>query len=369
MWLQHQLKRSTSHVRHVLAATSKRRKARPVSAHNRAIPAHRTDPSADLALAIDVGGTKIAVGLLDHTGYSLAEKTVPTATAATHPDETWAPLAQLIEDLLLLAGDRLVGVGIGSAGPIDVPANTVSPINIPGWLRFPLVERVARIVVETTGHTGLPVRLGSDGVCAAAGEHWRGAAQGVDDVITIVVSTGVGGGLIQGGRLLAGRTGNAGHIGHLVVDLHGDSCPCGGVGCVESIASGTAIVAWARRQGWRTEDVATTAHQLAQDAKHDHPIAVEAFRRAGQALAAGIASAAAIADLSCAVIGGGVANSPNVLFPPIQHALNTYAQLTFLRDLQIRPAQLGAKAGLVGAAALILQPDRYCVPGVIQSVT
>src|SRR5262249_21315893 len=149
---------------------------------------------------------------------------------------------------------------------------------------------------------GVPVYLAGDGMCAAAGEHWRGAAQKIDDVIVLVVSTGVGGGLIQGGRLFSGRSGNAGHIGHTVVDLEGDPCPCGGRGCVEAIASGPSMVAWAASHGW----TGSSAVDLAASARAGDSIALQAFERAGHAVAAGIVSAAAIADLSAAVVGGGV---------------------------------------------------------------
>ncbi len=121
----------------------------------------------------------------------------------------------------------------------------MSPVNVPGWRDYPLVAGVR----DATG--GLPVELIGDGVAITAAEHWQGAARGHDNALCMVVSTGVGGGLVLGGRLHPGPTGNAGHIGHISVDLDGDPCPCGARGCVERIASGPNIARRALDNGWR----------------------------------------------------------------------------------------------------------------------
>ncbi|MEV6971809.1 ROK family protein, partial [Hamadaea sp. NPDC051192] len=303
---------------------------------------------AALALAVDIGGTKMAASLVSADGTVLGARSVPTLPGDA--ETVFAPLAGLIRETLAEASGRpVVGIGIGTAGPLDLVEATVSPVNILGWRGFPLAPRVAELA------PGIPVRMAGDGMCAAVGEHWRGAARSVDDVIVLVVSTGVGGGLIQHGRLISGRTGNAGHIGHTVVDLDGDPCPCGGRGCVEGIASGPSMVAWARRQGWAGE----SAVDLAAAARDGDKVATQAFERAGRAVAAGIVSAAAIADLSLAVVGGGVSRAADVLLPPLRQAIADHAKLGFLRDLAVAPAELGNAAGLVGAAALAFEPERY----------
>lgn len=157
---------------------------------------------------------------------------------------------------------RARAVGIGSAGPVDASAGTVSPVNVPGWRGFPLVDRVA----AATG--GLPVTLVGDGVAMTAAEHWLGAARGYDNALCMVVSTGVGGGLVLGGKLHPGPSGNAGHIGHISVDLDGDPCPCGARGCVERIASGPNIARRALENGWRPgADGDTTAAAVAAAAR------------------------------------------------------------------------------------------------------
>jgi glucokinase len=313
---------------------------------------------ADLALAVDVGGTKLAAALVAPDG-TVSERRVRPTAVSSDAEAVWRPLADLVAQVRASAGSaRIVGVGVGSAGPIHLPDGTVSPVNIPAWRRFPLLECLAELV------PGVPVRLAGDGSCAAAGEHWRGAGRGVDDLLGIVVSTGVGGGLVQAGRLVGGPTGNAGHLGHTVVDVDGEPCSCGGRGCVEAMSSGPSMVAWALRAGWQPPVPAPTAVELAVAARAGDPYAGEAFRRAGRALAAGIVSTAAICDLSRVVIGGGVAAAHDLLFPPLRAAITAHARLAFLRNLTVATASLGTAAGLVGAAALVLAPEAYAGRGV-----
>lgn len=305
-------------------------------------------------IAIDIGATKIAGALIYPDGRLTEHRIRPTRAAGPDgEDRVWPELAALVDELRGLAAGPVLGVGVGSAGPLDLVHGTVSPVNIPSWRRFPLTDKL-------TAHIGgSPVQLAGDGICAAIGEHWLGAAQGVADVIVIVVSTGVGGGIIQRGRLHAGRTGNAGHIGHMVVDLDGDDCPCGGRGCVEAMSSGPLMVAWARRHGWGTDLDLPTAADLAESARAGDKVAVAAFERAGRALAAGITSTAASHDLRHAVIGGGVSRAADMLLPPLRRAITEYAKLDFVRDLEVGTAALGSEAGLYGAAALVLFPERY----------
>ncbi len=298
---------------------------------------------SDLSLAIDIGGTKIAVGLVDADGTLVASEQRPTPRA-DDPEAAWAVVEALIAHSTL---DRSVrGVGIASAGPIDLSAGTVSPINVPAWRGFPLRDRVA------TALPGLPVRLAGDGLCMALGEHWRGAGQGASFLLGMVVSTGVGGGLVLDGAPYDGRTGNAGHVGHVVVDVDGPVCPCGGRGCVEAIASGPRMVAWARENGWDAP-ADSDAKDLGAAAEVGDAVALRAFERGGTAVAAMIASVGAVCDLDLVVIGGGVAKAGPLLFDPVRTALSGFAKLSFLDDIGVVPAQLGGDAGLVGAAALL----------------
>jgi len=192
-------------------------------------------------------------------------------------------------------------------------------------------------------------------VAITAAEHWQGAARGHDNALCMVVSTGVGGGLVLNGRLHPGPTGNAGHIGHISVDLDGDPCPCGARGCVERIASGPNIARRALDNGWLPgPDGDTTAAAVAAAARAGDPAAVASFDRAAQALAAGIAATATLVEIGIVVIGGGVGKAGDVLFGPLRRHLADYATLSFVQGLTIVPAQMGTDAGLVGAAAAAL---------------
>ena len=283
-------------------------------------------------LALDIGGTKIAGGIVDPDGRLVRHTSRPTA-----PD----PLAALRDVIAELDARDVTAVGVGCAGPIDTVAGTVSPINIPAWHEFPLVEQVREL-------TGAPVALAGDAVCVALAEHWIGAGQGSDAMLGMVVSTGIGGGLVLDGRPFGGRTGNAGHVGHIVVEPDGEPCTCGGRGCVETVASGPNLVRWARTQGWTGDD----AKALAADANAGDPVAVEAFRRSGQAVGLAIVATAAACDLDLAVVGGGVAQTGDLLFGPVRATVARHGRLSYLRNLRVEPAKLGTTAGLYGAARL-----------------
>ena len=329
--------------------------------------------SQQLYAAIDVGGTKIAAALVDAGGTLLTRTELPTPPRGS-AEEVMATVAKLVDTLAEDARwAEVTGVGIGSAGPVDPVLGTVSPVNIPGWRDFPIVDRVR----ELQPVSGAEVVLTGDGSAMAAGEHWRGAARGYDDALGVVVSTGVGAGLILDGALRTGPSGNAGHLGHITVDMEGEDCPCGSRGCVEIFASGTSIARWAVQNGWRPhsdnvvgprprEFAATaattsvlnhvTAADIAASARQGDEIALAAFDRAGRALAAGIAATAMLVDIRAAVIGGGVAKSGEVLFDPLRRHLTRYASFPFTRDIAILPATLGSDAGLIGAAAALAKP-------------
>ncbi|BBX48128.1 ROK family protein [Mycobacterium cookii] len=297
-----------------------------------------------LTLALDIGGTKIAAGLVDPAGALVHKTTCPTPKT-DDAEHVWIALRQTIADAVEAAEGAISAVGIGCAGPIDSTAGTVSPINIPAWQEFPLRDRVAGVVL------GARVVLAGDAVCMAVGEHWRGAGRRVGFMLGMVVSTGVGGGLVLDGVPYHGRTGNAGHVGHVVVEPHGQLCHCGSHGCVETVAAGPWMTRWALDNGWAGPPDADAA-VLAEAAAAGDPVAVRAFHRGATALAAMIASVGAVCDLNCVVIGGGVAKSGRTLFDPLNAALADYTGLSFIRDLRVVPAALGGDAGLIGAAAL-----------------
>ncbi len=305
-------------------------------------------------LAVDVGGTKLAAGVVDPDGRVVSYDRVATP-ADVDAEGLWRTLEALLGKLTAGVG-ALAGVGVGCGGPMTWPAAEVSPINIPAWRGFPLRERLR------AAYPGLPVRVHNDAVCVAVGEHWRGAGRGRADVLGMVVSTGVGGGLISGGRLVDGASGNAGHIGHVVVDPDGPPCGCGGYGCLEAVARGPGLAAWAQEQGWRT-GLPATGVELADDARRGHPVAVAAMRRAGRALGVAIASATHLCDLEVVAIGGGLSQAGALLFDPLEEALRRHARMEFARRVSVVPAALGQTAGLVGAAALVYEGGRYWSAG------
>jgi glucokinase len=313
-------------------------------------------------LVIDIGGTKMAGGVCEPGGRLMAWSQVPTPHDVD-AEQLWRTLESLLLRVLRIAKvtdlAELSGVGCGCGGPMEWPAGLVSPLNIPGWRNFPLRERLAS---RFGGHgpDGIPVRVHNDAVCMAAGEHWRGAGRGKRNVLGMVVSTGVGGGLILDNHLIDGASGNAGHIGHVVVDPDdGPLCACGALGCLEAIARGPALTEWAQGEGWRPEQADVSAKDLSADAAQGHPVARAAMRRAGRALGIAIASATNLCDLDVVSIGGGLSQAGALIFDPLQESLAAHTMLDFARQVRVVPAALGQHAGLVGAAALIVAGHHY----------
>ncbi|MCU1595710.1 MAG: hypothetical protein JWO12_3102 [Frankiales bacterium] len=285
-------------------------------------------------LAVDIGGTKIAAAVWD--GALGEVHRTPTGS------DPWGSVTTLLDPLK----DGIEAIGVGCGGPMSWPAGEVSPLNIPAWRGFPLRSELA-------ARYGVPVRLHNDAVCMTIGEHWQGG-WGTEDLMGMVVSTGVGGGLVSGGRVLNGAGGNAGHVGHVVVEAGGPLCPCGARGCLEAIARGPAIVAWAAKRGCS----ATTGVELAALASQGNAVALQAFARAGRAIGIGVGNAAVLLDLEVVAIGGGISQVPS-LWPTLRLSLRAHAQIDYLKDLRVEPAALGQEAGLIGAAALFVDPDRY----------
>ncbi|GAB2842143.1 ROK family protein [Actinocorallia aurea] len=286
-------------------------------------------------LAIDIGGTKFAAALAEPDGTLRARCEIPLGGG----DPT-AVLHALL-DRFEAAGAE--AVGIGSAGPLDLAAGTVSPVNIGAWRDFPLVAEVASRL------PGRPVRLAGDAQCMALGE-WSRGGTGEASLLGVVVSTGVGGGLVLDGRPYLGAAGNAGFLGHVVVDPVGDPCACGANGCLETLASGPSMVRRALAGGWSPGTDRPDARDLADAARAGSAPALAAFADAGAALGAVIATTATVLDLRRTVIGGGLAAAADLLLPPTRRAASA------LHPVAITPTALARDAGLHGAAALASLP-------------
>lgn len=289
------------------------------------------------ALAIDIGGTKLAVATIIDDG-SLADTAKCPTPVTDDADKVWGALAGLIDDVT--RGSSVAAVGVGCGGPMQ--GELVSPLNIPAWRDFPLADRLRKLL------PGATVELHNDAVAMAVGEHAFGVGQGARAFLGIVVSTGVGGGFVFDGLPVDGPTGNAGHIGHVVVDADGPECVCGGRGCLEAIARGPAVVAWAQEQGASVTD----GRDLVALARAGDAIALAALTRAGRALGVACASTAALFDLDMIAIGGGFAAAGDLLLNPAAGAFERHAGMDFVRRCRLVPASLGPEAGLVGAGVL-----------------
>lgn len=273
-------------------------------------------------LAVDVGGTKLAAAVVDDSGEVLVRDRV-----ATPPREVWPALARLVRRVLAAAPLPPVGCGVGCGGPMEPDGRAVSPLHVPSWVSFPLADELENL-------TQLPVVVDNDAKALALGEAWCGAAVGVRDFVGVVMGTGVGGGIVSGGRLLRGRLGNAGHVGHIVVEADGRPCRCGGAGCLEAYCSGPAIEAETGRPPQRA------------------PLAM--IERTGVLTGRALASLGAICDLRLAVVGGSVAlGFGEPFFAAMQAELDQRARLSFTSGFVARPVALGPLAPLVGAAALV----------------
>lgn len=304
-------------------------------------------------LAIDVGGTKLAAAVIDADGTVVRRAQGPTEPSDSGGGEVlFAALMSLVDDVV--ADVPITGIGIGCGGPLDWAKGLVSPLNLLAWRGFPLRDRIA------ARFPGLPVRLANDAIAVAIGEHWKGGGAGLSNVLGMVISTGVGGGLVIDGQVHWGETGNAGHLGHVVVDPAGPVCRCGGRGCLEAIARGPAVVQWALDNGWQPgDDAARDGRLLADAARSGDEVAIAAFARAGTATGIALASATHLMELDVVTIAGGLANAGDLLMTPIRTAFAQHAKMAFATRCRIQLAALGTDAGLVGAAALVSCGDRY----------
>ena len=302
-----------------------------------------------LILALDIGGTKMAAGIVDDSGALLVNHATPTPRTPD-AEQLFKTLLDLCEKVLATKPrDSVIAIGVGCGGPMDYATGRVSPLNIPAWREFPLRDRL-------TAAFHWPTVVDNDAKAYALGEHWVGEGQGSRALLGMVVSTGVGGGIVLEGKLIHGARGNAGHIGHVIADPGGRQCACGARGCVEAIASGPSIVRQIRdaiSSGRRTGLTTTaSAADVAAAARAGDALAQEVFANVGKALGRGIAAACALIDLDRVVIGGGVSAAADLFSPVLRAELDRIARLEFCREIDVRVSSLVGEPSLVGAAAL-----------------
>ena len=308
-----------------------------------------------LSIGFDVGGTKIAAGVVDEEGRVVAR--ARRESPASDSDLIEETIAALVRDLA--QGHAVEAVGVGAAGFVDVGRSTVLFAPNLAWRNEPLKAELER-------RTDLPVVIENDANAAAWGEFSFGAGEDVEDLLLVTVGTGVGGGIVLDGSLHRGAFGVAAEIGHLRVVPGGRLCGCGNLGCWEQYASGSALVHDAKeRLSAGGDDVqpllkraggdvdAVTGPLITEAAQAGDPVAVELLAGVGQWLGEGIASLTAVLDPAVVVIGGGVSEAGPLLLDPVRERfLDTLTGRGHRPELSIRPAQLGNKAGMIGAADL-----------------
>jgi glucokinase len=316
-----------------------------------------------LVLAIDLGGTKIIAAVISRQGQVMARESYLTS-AGEGP--------QLVIDRIFSAIDHLLGVSnlapvhlhsisIAAAGAIDFGQGVVtSSPNLPGWHDVLLRDMV-------NGKYQVKTFLVNDASAAALGEHEFGAGRGIDNLIYLTVSTGIGGGIIIDGRLYLGPSGSAGEMGHMTIDVNGPKCSCGNIGCLEMLASGTAIAREAIKRikggessilsemlGGRIENI--TAEEIGVAAQGGDSLATEVISQAASYLGVGMVNLVNIFNPEMIIVGGGVAQMGDLLLAPARRVVEARAFRLPAQAARIVPAQLGDEAGVLGAAVFAFQP-------------
>jgi glucokinase len=305
---------------------------------------HDTTESKDSVAGIDIGGTKIAVALADADGHLLGMTRFPTRVERG-PHAVLREAVETVRRLATEAGTRVAAVGVGCAGPLDREAGLIlSPPNLPGWDRFPIVD-----IVEN--RLDAPCVLDNDANAAALGEYRYGAGREVEDMVYITVSTGIGGGVIVGGEVLHGVGDAAGEIGHMIVWPDGPQCGCGALGCLEAVCSGTGIARRAReRMGETAGDV--TAADVVRLASEGDPAAAEVWDETIKYLALGIGNVIVTVAPETIVLGGGVSAAGDRLLEPLLARVRRDVTMIPPERVSVVLAELGVDSGVYGAMLL-----------------
>jgi glucokinase len=317
----------------------------------------KSEDSGLPVLAIDLGGTKIASAIISKKGRVVAWEQCPTL-ADEGPQPVISRIFSAIDYLLSLesvAPSELHSVSIAAAGAIDFEKGivTASP-NLPGWNNIPLRDIIGE-------KYGVETFLINDASAAALGEYHFGVGRGVSNLIYLTVSTGIGGGIIINDRLYTGVCGGAGEIGHTTVDINGPRCNCGNIGCLETLASGTAVAKEAIRRisggeksslagmvGGRIEDI--TAEAVGVAARDGDRLALEVVSRAAGFLGVGMVNLVNIFNPEMIIVGGGMVRMGDLLLGPARRVVKERAFSLPARAVRIVPARLGDHAGVLGVA-------------------
>lgn len=308
-------------------------------------------------IAVDLGGTQVRAARYTAEGTQCARVAMPTAA-----QEGQAAVMERINTAIRKvwpADEKIAAIGIGAPGPIDFKNGILrfAP-NLPGWENVPLRDRL----IDTFN---VPTFFGNDADIAALGEQRFGAGQGSDNMIYMTISTGVGGGMIFNNHLFTGGNGMGGEIGHMAIDPRGPVCSCGNTGCLETLASGTAIARRARERLAQGEssmlttmmngDISKiTAKEVNQAGQQGDALAKSVFAEAGTYLGSAIVSLMYMLNPSLFVLGGSVTLAGDLLFAPLRETVKNRAPASYQEQTRIVQAKLGADVGLWGALALCL---------------
>lgn len=300
------------------------------------------------SIGVDIGGTKIAIAIVAETGEIKDQVILNTNTKITSHemiDQINLEIDQLLQKNEFSV-DFIQGIGIGSPGPIDVHKGEITnPPNLP-WKHVPIVELVKN-------HFHLPVKLENDANAATLAEQWIGAGVNYHNFAYLTVSTGIGAGIISEGHLLTGMSGNAGEIGHTVIDPAFGRCRCGQMGCLEVIASGTAIA----RNGSKIMGESLTTKNVFELYHNGQSEIVELIDQVMERLGAGCVSLINTLDIEAIIIGGGVSRIGNLLFDTLQKYINQHAFNPKGKQTKIIPAKLKQNPGVIGAAAMCFKDE------------
>ncbi|GMV04840.1 MAG: glucokinase [Gemmatimonadota bacterium] len=320
-------------------------------------------------VGLDIGGTNVVAGLVPAEGgkpVSLRTRGTPSLGPqdAVVP-ELAAMVRQVVEEGLMKAGSdpgEVLGIGIGSPGPLDMDAGVVLDAFNLGWKELRIRDALADA-------TGLPASLDNDANCATWGEYWQGAGRGVRNLVGVTLGTGIGGGIVLDGRLVHGASTTAGELGHMSIDFHGRRCKCGNYGCLEAYASGPNIAARAR-EGLEAgaESVLTgmldgdldrlTAATVYEAILRGDAYAGEVMLETAKILGAGLANVVNVLNPEAIVIVGGVTRAGHYLFNPLRAEVRRRAFRTAQEVCRIVPGELPDTAGVIGAAGLFLAGTR-----------
>ncbi len=306
------------------------------------------------AFGVDVGGTTVKLGLFDAEANILDKWEIPTNTSNGGENilaDTAKSILDKIQEKNIDKAD-VAGIGIGVPGPVDSKGVVHRAVNL-GWGIFNLAETMAKYI-------DLPVKAGNDANVAAFGEMWKGGGRGYTDLVAVTLGTGVGGGIIVDGKILNGFGGAAGEVGHIhIEDDEDECCGCGNKGCVEQYGSATGVVRLAKRRLAKDDapsvlrDCELSAKAVFDAVKAGDAVAIEIAEQFGDYLGKGLSIVASVVNPEAFVIGGGVSKAGEILFDYIRPAYLKYA-FHATRDVKLVLAKLGNDAGIVGAAALVL---------------